>query len=354
MNYFRLYSSFLKKFLRPQKSFKVVFDCSNGTSGIVLQELFLKSKIKNQKSKFMFVLINEKPDGNFPAHGPDPLKPGAVKQLQAAVKKNRADLGIIFDADADRVFFVDDKGRSVDPDAIARLLIWQLKPKKVIIDITTGWLIKKIKNQKSKIKIIESRAGHFFIKKLMRGKKADFGAEHSGHYYFRISDPKLRISSESTNKFELYFDSGILAAIEVINAISELPYKLSDFVDFLPQYYRSEINIRYQASSVKRQEFLKKIEAYYKLQAKSYKLLRISHLDGLTMEFEHPKSAPPSLASAIRKRPSELNKDWWFNLRFSQTEPLLRLNVEAVEKSKLQEQVLKLKKLIDSGGFSLL
>ena len=291
MDYFHLYFSFLKKFYspNPDKKLKVVFDCSNGTAGLILE------KFTTNHSKLKIYFINDKPDGYFPAHGPNPLKPGAVKQLQAAVEKNKADLGIIFDADADRVFFVDDKSRFIDPDAVARLLIWHLKPKKVIIDVSAGWLVKKLK-------IIESKVGHYFIKQKMRKENADFGAEHSGHYYFK----------------EFFgLDSGILAAIEVINAVSRLPYKLSDFVEFLPKYYRSEINLKCKAESIKHKEnLLKKIEGK-NLLLNAKHLIRISHLDGLTMEFS----------------------DWWFNLRFSNTEPLLRLNVEAKSQSSLKEQV---------------
>jgi len=298
MDYFHLYFSFLKKFYspNPDKKLKVVFDCSNGTAGLILE------KFTTNHSKLKIYFINDKPDGYFPAHGPNPLKPGAVKQLQAAVEKNKADLGIIFDADADRVFFVDDKSRFIDPDAVARLLIWHLKPKKVIIDVSAGWLVKKLK-------IIESKVGHYFIKQKMRKENADFGAEHSGHYYFK----------------EFFgLDSGILAAIEVINAVSRLPYKLSDFVEFLPKYYRSEINLKCKAESIKHKEnLLKKIEGK-NLLLNAKHLIRISHLDGLTMEFS----------------------DWWFNLRFSNTEPLLRLNVEAKSQFKLQEQIFKLKKLL--------
>ena len=181
MNYefINIYSDFLKKNLNPQKKLKVIFDCSNGTAGPILKQL----TINNEQLTTYF--INDKPDGNFPAHGPNPLKSGALKQLQNKVKKYKADLGIIFDADGDRVFFIDNLGRFINPDAIAKLLIWNLKPKKIIIDIRTGWLIKKIKNQKSKIKIIKSRVGHYFIKKLMRKIDADFSAEYSGHYYFK-------------------------------------------------------------------------------------------------------------------------------------------------------------------------
>ena len=308
MNYefINIYSDFLKKNLNPQKKLKVIFDCSNGTAGPILKQL----TINNEQLTTYF--INDKPDGNFPAHGPNPLKSGALKQLQNKVKKYKADLGIIFDADGDRVFFIDNLGRFINPDAIAKLLIWNLKPKKIIIDIRTGWLIKKIKNQKSKIKIIKSRVGHYFIKKLMRKIDADFSAEYSGHYYFK-------------NFF--FVDSGILAAIEIINAISKLPYNFSNFIELLPQYERSpEINFKIENSK----QSIKKIEKYFKSQAKSYKLKAISYLDGLTMEFNPPANG------------------WWFNLRSSNTEPLLRLNVEAENKKLLDKKIKILHSLIST------
>lgn len=286
------YSKFLQKFLKPQKPLKVVFDCSNGMAGLVLKQL------KTGKIKTYF--INEKSDGNFPAHGPNPLNPGAANQLQAAVKKHQADLGIIFDADGDRAFFVDNKGRLIDPDIIARLLVWQLKPKKIVVDVATGWLVKRLKIQNSGFKIIESKVGHYFIKKMMRSENADFGAEQSGHYYFK--------------KF-FGLDSGIMAGIEVINAVSGLPYRLSDFIEFLPRYYHQEINI-----FIKKAEpvnLLKAVERTYQKEVK-----KVFRLDGLTMEFS----------------------DWWFNLRFSQTEPLARLNIETKEKSKLQKESNQIKK----------
>src|SRR3989338_4263166 len=194
MNYefINIYSDFLKKNLNPQKKLKVIFDCSNGTAGPILKQL----TINNEQLTTYF--INDKPDGNFPAHGQNPLKSGALKQLQNKVKKYKADFGIIFDADGDRVFFIDNLGRFINPDAIARLLIWNLKPKKIIIDIRTGWLVKNLKSQsapsasaswrmgrrRTNLKIIESKVGHYFIKKLMRKIDADFSAEYSGHYYF--------------------------------------------------------------------------------------------------------------------------------------------------------------------------
>src|SRR3989344_4431191 len=324
MNYefINIYSDFLKKNLNPQKKLKVIFDCSNGTAGPILKQL----TINNEQLTTYF--INDKPDGNFPAHGPNPLKSGALKQLQNKVKKYKADLGIIFDADGDRVFFIDNLGRFINPDAIAKLLIWNLKPKKIIIDIRTGWLIKKIKNQKSKIKIIKSRVGHYFIKKLMRKIDADFSAEYSGHYYFK-------------NFF--FVDSGILAAIEIINAISKLPYSMADFMDLLPQYYRSpEINFKIKNP----EQFIKKIEEKFKIQDSGFKI-RVSRLDGLTMEFEEWPASRLGLRSHFGKGGS-LGEGLWFNLRSSNPEPLLRLNVETENKKLLDKEIKKLYSLISA------
>ncbi len=293
MNYIKLYLNFLKKFINPQRKLRVIFDCSNGVSGLVVRRL----QAKNLK----FKIINGKPDGNFPAHGPDPLKKNATNSLQKMVFCQKADFGVVFDADGDRVFFIDNKGRFVDQDVITRLLIWHLNPKKIVISANMGWLIKKFQ-----IPIIISKTGHFYIKKLMQQKNADFGAERSGHYYFK--------------KF-FYADSGILTAIEIINAVSRLPYSLADFVDLLPQYYRfSEVNIKYQASNIKRQELFKKIEKKYKEEAKE-----ISYIDGLSMVFnEH-----------------------WFNIRFSNTESLIRLSIEAKNKRVLQKEKKKLIRILN-------
>jgi len=289
--YLNLYTDFLKKFLNPKCKLKVVFDCSNGTTGLILKKL----KIENLKLK----IINSIPDGNFPAHGPNPWTKDAMNQIRREALHRKADLGIIFDADGDRVFFIDNLGRVVEPDAIARLLIWQLQPKKVVIDVKTGWLVKKIKNQKSKIKIIESKVGHYFIKKLMRKIEADLGVEKSGHYYFK--------------KF-FYCDAGILTAIEIINAVSRLPYSLANFSDLLPQYYRSgELNFKIENPK----QFIKIIEEKFKSKTTNYKLQITNYLDGLTMEF---KGWPASRS---------LGEGWWFNLRPSNTEPLIRLNIEA-------------------------
>jgi len=305
--FLNLYTRFLRKFFKIKKPLKAVFDCSNGTAGLILKN-FLKPKTQNLKPIF----INQTPDGNFPAHGPNPLGPGALKQLRAAVKKQRADLGVIFDVDGDRIFIIDDQSRFVNPDIVAWLLIWHLEPKKVIIDARFGWLVKKFQVSSSKFQVFESKVGHYFIEKLIREKKADFGAEQSGHYYFK--------------KF-FNADSGILAAIEIINAVSRLPYKLSELIEFLPAYYRSgELN--FPVKQIKQKErLMNRLKKEYQ-----HKAVKISELDGLKMEFNPPAGK------------------WWFNIRPSNTEPLIRLNIEAVSKKILDQKIKEFRSFIASCG----
>ena len=301
MDYAFSYSKFLKDFLKPKKKLKVVFDCSNGTTGFVLKKLFGGNKLVEA------IFINDKPDGNFSAHGPNPLAEGADSQLRTEVRKLGADLGIIFDADGDRVFFVDNRGRTVEAHEIGYILMKMFKPP-YVAGINSSWRIKKFSEAKSASggrQVLISRVGHYFFKKIMRGKNASLGVEHSGHYYFK--------------KF-FYCDSGILAAIEIINFISGLKKDFADWLDYLPKFYRSgEIN--FEVSD--KEEIMKKIEKVYKDTAK-----KISKMDGLTMEFK--------VGGA----------EWWFNVRPSNTENLLRLNLESGDKKIFKKELKNLEDLI--------
>jgi len=344
MNHITIYANFLKRFLNPKRKLKVVFDCSNGTTGMILKRL----KIKDLR----FKIINDEPDGNFPGHGPNPWAKGAMSQLQKEILRRKADLGIIFDADGDRVFFVDNLGHVVEPDVIARLLIWQLRPKKVVFDIRTSWLVKKLRIENLKLKI--SKVGHYFIKKLIRKTGADLGVEKSGHYYFK--------------KF-FNCDAGILTAIEIINAVSKLPYSLAYFSDLLPQYYRSgEINVKmnnesphinnYVGDELRIRNYkslLKKIEKYFKSKTTNPDArsgLRLKHrsykLDGLTMEFEGWPASRSLGEGGLASR--SLSEGWWFNLRPSNTEPLIRLNIEAESQKILEEKKEELMNFLKNIG----
>jgi phosphomannomutase len=277
---------------------KAVFDCSNGTAGIVLEKLLKTYKLINLK------LINSQADGRFPAHGPDPMQPRAMNDLSKAVLKNQADLGAIFDADADRAFFVDDRGRPVHPDASAALMSKNFRGP-AVLDVRSGYLARESLSADKK-KIFESRVGTYFMKKLMKEKNADFGAEISGHYYFWLNHRAV-------------FDSGILAAIQMLNQVSGLmsqDLSLSQWIDNWPKYYRSgELNFRVG----NKESIFKNAEKKYAGQAR-----KISYLDGLKMEF----------------------KDWWFNLRPSNTEDLVRLNLETKEKKNFQKQLKNLKNFL--------
>lgn len=299
MKYIKIYADFLKKLIKPKQPLKAVFDCSNGTTGIVLKELLRASSVKCQVSG---ILINEKPDGRFPAHGPNPMAEGAMDQLSKEVKKKKADLGVIFDADGDRAFFVDDLGRPIY-SGVAALFMSQSFKGPIILDLVIGYAGELI--SQSGQKVIESRIGSYFIKKLMKEKKAKFGAESSGHFYFPVDGT--------------YFDSGIMAVIYMINRASSIKRQassLSDWIDSLPEYYRSpELNFEVKDKT----KFLKIMEEKYSKQAKN-----ISHLDGVKMEFEN----------------------WWFNLRPSNTEDLLRLNLEAKNESVYQQKLSELETLL--------
>jgi len=370
MNHITIYANFLKRFLNPKRKLKVVFDCSNGTTGMILKRL----KIKDLR----FKIINDEPDGNFPAHGPNPWAEDAMNQLKKEVLRRKADLGIIFDADGDRVFFVDNLGHVVEPDVIARLLIWQLQPKKVVFDIRASWLVKKI--QDLRFKIYESRVGHFYIKKLMRKTGADLGVEKSGHYYFALRLVRQSFSiGESLDKGGLsYFDAGILTAIEIINAVSKLPYSLAYFSDLLPQYYRSgEINVKINNKLRIRnyKSLLKKIEKYFKSKTTNPDArsgLRLKHrsykLDGLTMEFEGWLASRSLSEGGLASRSlsegglasrslsegglasRSLSEGWWFNIRPSNTEPLIRLNIEAESQKILEEKKKELMNFLKNIG----
>ena len=289
-----LYARFLQRFIKVSSPLTVVFDSSNGTTGLVLKRLFRKRGIK---ALFLNAVLN----GQFPGHGPNPLKGNATMDARRAVLKHNADLGVVFDADGDRVAFVDEHGRRVDSDYIVYLLTTRFKPP-YVIDVAEGraplqWI-------SHNIHLIESRVGYFFIKRLMKEKKVEFAAEHSGHYYY---------------KDFFYSESGILTALFVINELSRLKEQgmsLGDWLSTLPKHYTSrEHQFRIDDFHV----LVQRLERHYGKKAE-----HISHKDGLTVTFP----------------------DFWFNVRLSNTESLARLNVEAKTRRTLQRALTMLQREI--------
>lgn len=290
------YIGFLAKFFKPKSALKIVCDASDGSVGPILKNL----ELRNLK----LITINSKPNGRFPAHGPDPSSEKTSRALSLAVKKHKADFGAIFDGDGDRVFFVDNNGARVNPDAAAQLISKNFKPPFVTV-MTSGWGFRKVFPAKY---IRVSRVGHYYIKQAMRQNRAKFGAEHSGHFYFEFNFGDHRA----------YYDSALAALIEMANQVSALKsygQPLSGWLKSLPQYLSSgELNFKVKDPVAK----ILKVKKAYAGKGK------ISTLDGITVEA----------------------KDFWFNLRPSNTEPLARLNAEAKNKKLLQNLLGDLRNIL--------
>ncbi len=254
---------------------KAVFDCSNGTTGLVLEKVFAGAR------DLAPMLRNAVPDGDFPAHGPNPLATGALDDLSKEVKAANADCGAIFDADGDRVFFADDRGRKVEPAAAILMLAGRFRGD-IALPVNIGPFVRG-ELAKAGRAVHDSRIGHYFLKKLMKEKQLSFAAEQSGHYYF--------------NDF-FGLDSGIFAALEFLDAVSELPEPLSAWIDRLPPHWISE-EINFEVHD--------KDEAFARLLRRYSDQGKVSKLDGISIECP----------------------EWWCNVRASNTEPLVRLNLEA-------------------------
>ena len=267
---------------------KIVVDAGNGMAGHTAPAVF--KDINADVVELYYEL-----DGTFPNHEANPIEPSNLRDLQAAVKKRKADIGLAFDGDADRCFLVDEKGNLVNPSALTGLIASRelaKYPKSTIIyNLISSKAVREVVEENGGT-AVRSRVGHSYIKKLMAETGAIFGGEHSGHFYF---------------KDFWRADSGMLAALHAIAALGESDTPLSTLLAPFNRYISSgEIN-----STVKdAQAASAAIENFYSAKPG----VTIDHLDGLTVEGD----------------------TWWFNLRASNTEPLLRLNVEAKSKAKME------------------
>ena len=267
---------------------KIVIDAGNGMGGYTAPAVF--QRLNAEVVEMYFEL-----DGTFPNHEANPIEPSNLVDLQKAVKKHKADIGLAFDGDADRCFLVDEKGALVNPSALTALIATRELAKNpgasIIYNLISSRAVKEVVEESGGT-AIRSRVGHSYIKKLMAETNAVFGGEHSGHFYFRDF---------------WRADSGMLAALHAIAALGETDSSLSELLKTFNRYHSSgEINstVKDAASA------MKKIEEIYG----SGDGVEVDHLDGLTVS----------------------HADWWFNLRASNTEPLLRLNVEASAKSRME------------------
>jgi phosphomannomutase len=235
-------------------------------------------------------------DGTFPNHEANPIDPKNLKDLQKAVKKHKADIGLAFDGDADRCFLVDENGDLVNPSTLTALIadreLKKYPGSNIIYNLISSRAVVEIVEEKGG-KAVRSRVGHSYIKQLMADTGAVFGGEHSGHFYF---------------KDFWRADSGMLAALHAIAALGEAKDSLSTLLKPYSRYISSgEINSEVADANAA----MKHVEEIY-LKKDG---VAADHLDGLTISGD----------------------TWWFNLRASNTEPLLRLNVEASTEARMKK-----------------
>lgn len=259
-------------------SLKVAIDAGNGMAGKTVPVVF-------EALPFDIVPLFFELDGTFPNHPANPIEPENLEDLRAVVAAESCDLGIAFDGDADRMFLVDEKGNLVDGSTTTALVARQLLQKSpgeiVLYNLICSWSVPEVIEENGGVPM-RTRVGHSYIKEIMAETGAIFGGEHSGHYYFR-------------DNFRA--DSGMIAALLVLEALSLSGGSLSNMLEGFQRYFASgEIN-----SEVSDQQgVIERLRARYSDAQQDLS-------DGLTVEYE----------------------DWWFNCRPSNTEPLLRLNLEA-------------------------
>jgi phosphomannomutase len=283
-----IWDGFVEKvlsFVDPEaiRPLRVVVDAANGMAGAML------TPVLERLPQLDVVRCNFEPDGTFPNHEPNPLLPENREFVVRTTREAGADLGVAYDGDADRCFFVDDTGEFVPGDFVTALLARSILAKqpgsKVIYDVRASRAVPKTISEAGGEPLV-NRVGHAFIKHRMRKEDAVFGGEVSAHYYFRD------FSSA---------DSGVVPFLLMLELLSRTGTKLSEILaPYREQYFLTgEINTPVSDVPLKLQE----LKERYAAQGG-----RISHLDGLSVEFE----------------------DWHFNVRPSNTEPLLRLNLEAL------------------------
>jgi phosphomannomutase len=268
--------------LAAMKPLRVVVDAANGMAGLMLPPILERLPVKAVTCYF-------EPDGSFPNHEPNPLLPENRAFIVSKVKEEGADLGIAFDGDADRCFFVDDTGEFVPGDFVTALLAESMLGKepgsKIIYDVRASWAVPDTVERCGGTALV-NRVGHAFIKHRMRQEDALFAGEVSGHYYFRDFSKA---------------DSGTIPALLVLELLSRKGRPLSEILrPYRDRYFiTGELNTTVSDVALKLQE----LKEHFRGQGE------ISHLDGLSVTA----------------------KEWHMNVRPSNTEPLLRLNLEALD-----------------------
>jgi phosphomannomutase len=290
------YKKHILHFATNLKPLNIVIDAGNGMAGKMIPIIFKELPCK-------IVPLFFKSDGTFPNHEPNPSDSKNLRSLKEKVRKTRSHLGVAFDGDADSCVFVDENGQEVGCDIITTIIAEKFLQKEkgatILYDLRSSRVLPE-EIKKAGGNPYREKVGHSHIKATMREKNAIFGGDLSGHYYFK----------------EHYFtDSGIIALIEVLNILSGRNVPMSNLIAPLKRYFSTgEINFKVE-------DMEKKIKQI----AEHFKDGEIDYLDGITVEY----------------------KDWWFNVRKSNTEPLLRLNLEGKTKTIVEQ---RRKQLIDIIG----
>lgn len=282
------------------KSLQIVADTANAMGGPDLAELARHLPIKLEK-------LNFKLDGSFPAHQADPFKDENIKDLRVRVVKHQADLGIATDGDADRIFFIDEKGEMIEPAIIrgimAQVVLRHNPGAKVGYDIRPGMITREMIENNGGRPFV-TRVGHSLIKKKSLEENAVFSGESSGHFFFKTPYG--------------FYETPLIVALVMFEELSQSGKKASEWVAPWRKYFHSgEINSEVADKTGK----MKELEKIFGPDAKA-----VSWLDGVTVEHD----------------------DWWFNVRPSNTEPLLRLNLEARNKETMEQKRDEVLKVIRS------
>lgn len=285
------YLNYLKGFLPDLSNLNLTVDCSNGMSNLYVKELF------GNHAKY----INDTLDGTFPGHEPNPLEVENCAQIMAAVKANKSDCGVIYDGDADRVMFIDERGRFIQPDYVTGIIgdYYLTKEKgSVLVDIRTSRSTTEYLEELGATEVFIGKVGHAFAKLKLREEHCIFGGELAGHYYFR----------DFNN-----CDSGLLASLLVLQTVCALKKQgktLGQHIDEIVAYANSgERNFKLENKDGA-------MNALYEKYSKQNPT-KLLDFDGYRIEFP----------------------TWWFNVRKSNTEPYLRVVAEAKTEQELDEHL---------------
>ncbi len=278
------------------KEFKIVIDPANAMGSLYFDELF----------KYIpgtVIRMNWELDGSFPAHEADPFKYENIKDLCERVKQEEADLGIATDGDGDRIFFVDDQGEPIEAGItraiLCKIFLRENPGAKIAYDIRPGKITEDIIRENGGQPIV-TRVGHSLIKEQTIKEGAVFAGESSGHFFLNMK--------------EGCYEVPVIVTLKILQELSENNLKLSKYIEPYKRYFHSgEINNR-----------VKDPEKIIETIKEKYKDAKINELDGVTVEYP----------------------DYWFNVRVSNTEPLLRLNLEAKNKKLLEEKKQEILKTI--------